>query len=203
MSKDAIVYIVDDDAAVRDSMEALLSTADMKVQSFASGQDFLEGWSPAQSGCLVLDIRMPGMSGIDLLELLIMRGISIPVVMMTAHGDVKIAVKAMKLGAVDFIEKPFNDNVMIESIWDALKKEEHERNSEFQLNDFLEKVAQLTEREREVFDHLVQGESNKIIASKLNISPRTVEIHRARVMEKLEVKNQAKLVKMAILSGQG
>lgn len=203
MSEDAIVYIVDDDAAVRDSMEALLSTADMEAQSFASGQEFLDGWYPARRGCLVLDMRMPGMSGIELLELLIMRGINIPVVMMTAHGDVKMAVRAMKLGAVDFIEKPFNDYVMIESIWNALKKEEHERNGEFQVNDYLEKVAQLTVREREVFDHLVQGESNKVIASKLNISPRTVEIHRARVMEKLEVKNQAKLVKMAILSGLG
>ena len=203
MDKDAVVYIVDDDEAVLDSMAVLLSTAGFNAQVFSSGSDFLDAWTPGQRGCLVLDLRMPGMSGIELLEILISKGIHIPVIIMTAHGDVKIAVRAMKLGALDFIEKPFNDDVIIESIIQALKKGEHDQSEEHQLNDFLEGVSQLTERERQVFNHLVQGDSNKIIAASLEISPRTVEIHRAHVLEKLQVSNQAKLVKFAILAGLG
>ena len=203
MPKDAIVYIVDDDEAIRDSMTALLSTAGLNAKAYSSGQEFLDGWSLEQRGCMVLDIRMPGMSGLELLEIMKSRNIPVPAIIMTAHGDVKIAVQAMKLGAVDFIEKPFNDDVMIESIREVIHREEQERIAEVQLNDYLEGLAQLTERERQVFEHLVQGDSNKIIAAGLEISPRTVEIHRARVLEKLQVKNQAKLVKFAILAGLG
>ena len=203
MDKDTAVYIVDDDASVRDSMAVLLSTAGLKARVYSSGREFLDDWSPGQRGCLVLDIRMPGMSGIELLETLFSKNIHIPVIIMTAHGDVKIAVRAMKLGALEFIEKPFNDEIMIESIREALRKDEHDVSRETQLRQYMEGLAQLTERERQVFNHLVQGDSNKTIATRLDISPRTVEIHRARVLEKLQVKNQAKLVKFAIKAGLG
>ena len=200
---DAIIYIVDDDAAVRDSLAVLLSTAGLKVETYATGEEFLDAWSPAAAGCLVLDIRMPGISGLDLLEQLASRKSRIPVVIITAHGDIKIAVKAMKLGAADFIEKPFKYDVIIDSIRNALQRKEEERSSEILVDAYLERLTLLTEREREIHDHMVQGEPNKVIASKLDISPRTVEIHRAHVMEKLQVRNLSQLVKFAILANLG
>jgi two-component system response regulator FixJ len=197
---DNVVFIVDDDAAVRDSLAVLLSTAGLKVESYCSGAEFLDAWNPAQAGCLVLDIRMPGMSGLELLEELTSSRARIPVVIITGHGDVKIAVKAMKLGAVDFIEKPFNYEVIIGSVTDALRREEQDRTRDIQLSSYLERLALLTERERQIYDYLVQGDPNKVIAARLEISPRTVEIHRAHVMEKLQVRNLSQLVKMAILT---
>lgn len=202
-SSDAVIYIVDDDAAVRDSLAVLLSTVDLPAETFASGQDFLDAWSPMQRGCLVLDIRMPGISGLELLEILATRKARLPVIIMTAHGDVKIAVKAMKLGAADFIEKPFKYEVMIESIKNALQRNEEERSTELSVAAFLERLTLLTEREREIFNQMVQGDPNKVIAAKLDISPRTVEIHRSHVMEKLQVKNLSQLVKMSILAHVG
>lgn len=198
-----IVYIVDDDAAVLDSLAVLLSTAGLKVETFGNADEFLDTWSPATTGCLVLDIRMPGMSGLDLLEQLASRKARIPVVMITGHGDVKIAVKAMKLGAADFIEKPFKYEVIIDSIRNALQREKHDRSTERLVGGYLERLALLTERERQIFDLMVHGDPNKVIASKLEISPRTVEIHRAHVMDKLQVRNLSQLVKMAILADVG
>ena len=197
---DAVVMIVDDDAAVRDSLAVLLSTAGLEVETYASGEEFLDAWDPVKTGCLVLDIRMPGISGLDLLERLNASRSRIPVVIITGHGDVKIAVKAMKLGAVDFIEKPFKYEVIIGSIRDALQREEQDRDREVQVASYLECLALLTERERQIYDFMVQGDPNKVIAAKLDISPRTVEIHRAHVMEKLQVRNLSQLVKMAILT---
>ena len=202
-TSDAIVYIVDDDAAVRDSLAVLLSTAGLKVDTYTTGEEFLDAWSPAAAGCLVLDIRMPGLSGLDLLEQLASRKSRIPVVMITGHGDVKIAVKAMKLGAADFIEKPFKYDVIIESIKNALQRKEEERSTENSVDAYLERLQLLTERERQIYNHMVQGDPNKVIAAKLDISPRTVEIHRAHVMDKLQVRNLPQLVKLAILAEVG
>lgn len=198
--EDTVVFIVDDDAAVRDSLAVLLSTTGLKVESYGSAEEFLDAWTPAQTGCLVLDVRMPGISGLELLEKLNSTRAGIPVVIITGHGDVKIAVKAMKLGAVDFIEKPFKYEVIIESIHAALQRKEHDNTMALQMSSYLERLALLTERERQIYDHMVQGDPNKAIATKLEISPRTVEIHRAHVMEKLQVRNLSQLVKMAILT---
>jgi len=197
---DTVVMIVDDDAAVRDSLAVLLSTAGLEVEAYASGEEFLDAWTPVKAGCLVLDIRMPGISGLELLERLNASRSRIPVVIITGHGDVKIAVKAMKLGAVDFIEKPFKYEAIIESIRDALWREEQDHGREVQVASYLERLALLTERERQIYDIMVQGDPNKVIAAKLDISPRTVEIHRAHVMEKLKARNLSQLVKMAILT---
>ena len=201
--EDPVVYIIDDDSAVRDSLAVLLSTAGLKIVTYGTAEEFLDAWSPASAGCLVLDIRMPGMSGIELLEQLASRKARIPVIIITAHGDVKIAVKAMKLGAADFIEKPFKSDVIIDSINNALQQEEHDRSTEVLVRGYLERLAQLTDREREIFDLMVQGDPNKVIAAKLEISPRTVEIHRAHIMEKLQARNLSQLVKMAILAQVG
>lgn len=197
---DTVVIIVDDDAAVRDSLAVLLSTAGLDVEAYASGEEFLDDWNPAKASCLVLDIRMPGISGLELLERLNASRARVPVVFITGHGDVKIAVKAMKLGAVDFIEKPFKFETIIESIRNALRREEQDRGRVVQVASHLERLALLTERERQIYDFMVQGDPNKVIAAKLEISPRTVEIHRAHVMEKLQAKNLSQLVKMAILA---
>jgi len=197
---DTVVMIVDDDAAVRDSLAVLLSTAGLEVEAYASGEEFLDAWNPGKTGCLVLDIRMPGISGLELLERLNVTRSRIPVVIITGHGDVKIAVEAMKLGAVDFIEKPFKYEVIIGSIRDALRREGQDRSREVQVAAHLERLAQLTERERQIYDFMVQGDPNKVIAAKLDISPRTVEIHRAHVMDKLQARNLSQLVKMAILT---
>lgn len=199
-TEEATIFIIDDDAAVRDSLAVLLSTTGLKVETYGSGEAFLDAWNPMQTGCILLDIRMPGISGLELLERLNASKNHIPVVIITGHGDVKIAVKAMKLGAVDFIEKPFKYEVIIGSIHDALQREEQDRTRELQLNSYLERLALLTERERQIYDYLVQGDPNKVIAAKLEISPRTVEIHRAHVMEKLQVRNLSQLVKLAILT---
>ena len=194
------VFIVDDDAAVRDSLAVLLSTSGLEVETYASGEEFLDAWNPVRPGCLVLDVRMPGISGVELLERLHGAGARIPVIIVTGHGDVKIAVRAMKLGAVDFIEKPFKYETIMASIQDALQREEQDRALELQLNSYLERLLLLTERERQIHDYMVQGDPNKVIAAKLDISPRTVEIHRARVMEKLQARNLSQLVKLAILA---
>lgn len=197
---DAVVCIVDDDAAVRDSLAVLLSTAGLKVETYGSGEEFLRSWDPAQAGCLVLDIRMPGISGLDLLERLNESRSRIPVVVITGHGDVKIAVKAMKLGALDFIEKPFKYEAIMGSINDALRREDQDRSRDAQVDSYLKRLALLTERERQIYGYMVQGDPNKVIAARLEISPRTVEIHRAHVMEKLQVRNLSQLVKLSILT---
>lgn len=202
-AENAVIFIVDDDAAVRDSLAVLLSTAGLRVETYGSGEEFLRSWNPVQAGCLVLDIRMPGISGLDLLEHLNASRSKIPVIIITGHGDVKIAVKAMKLGALDFVEKPFKYEAIIASINDALRREEQDRSRDTQVALYLERLALLTERECQIYGYMVQGDPNKVIAAKLEISPRTVEIHRAHVMEKLQVRNLSQLVKLAILAETG
>ena len=191
-----LVFIVDDDEAVRDSLELLLESAGHSVQVFEAAGDALEACRVRQPACIVTDIRMPEMDGLEFQEKLIEGGIKIPVIVMTGHADVPLAVRAMKAGAVDFIEKPFGDEVILASIEGALKRKP-------QLTDHAlrERLESLTPREREVLELLVIGHPNKVIAHRLDISPRTVEIHRAHVMEKMRAKSLPELVRTAMQAG--
>ena len=197
----ATVFVVDDDAAIRDSLQILLANSGLSVASYESGLKFLEAFDPGMQGCLLLDVRMPQMDGLELLSELQARNCRMPVIIMTAHGEVKIAVQAMKLGASDFIEKPFQENILIDTINSALEQHDRALTEEQAVNSFTANIAGLTERERQVFDLVVQCDSNKVIAAKLNISPRTVEIHRSRIMDKLQVGNLSQLLKLATSTG--
>jgi len=201
MLSEATVFVIDDDPSVRDSLLALLGNAGLNVTAYESGLEFLQKFDPDMQGCLLLDVRMPHMDGLELLTELQARKCRMPAIIMTAHGEIKIAVKAMKLGALDFIEKPFEDKVLIDSINSALDENARKLTDEQFGSRFLANISALTEREKQVFDLVVQCDSNKVIATKLDISPRTVEIHRSRVMDKLKVNNLSQLLKMATLAG--
>lgn len=195
------VYIVDDDEPIRDSLSLQLDAAGFAVRSFGSAQGFLAVASALAPGCLVSDIRMPDMDGLELLRVLNERAMPFGVVMMTGYADVPIAVRAMKAGAVDFIEKPFTEDAILDSIalaqeWLARSREESEAAEAARA-----RVALLTEREREVLQGLAAGLPNKTVAYDLGISPRTVEVHRARIMEKLEARNLSHLVRLALAAG--
>lgn len=194
------VFIVDDDPAIRIAMQALMESVGIAHEIFASGDDFLEHVEDGAAGCLVLDIRMPGLGGLELQEELLRRGSTLPVIFITGHGDVPMAVNAMQKGAVDFIQKPFRDQDLLDRIRDALNTD-RERREERQKHVLVnEHIARLTKREREVFDLVVTGKPNKVIAYELGVSQRTVEIHRARVMEKMRARSLADLVKMHMLA---
>jgi two-component system response regulator FixJ len=198
MVAEPTVVVVDDDEAVRDSLQAMLEAEGFVVETFRGAADFLEGFRATPNSCLLIDVRMPGMDGIELLTKLATRVSSPPVIMMTGHGDVPMAVMAMKLGAVDFIEKPFAAGTLVRSIRDALAAC---RPTATAIYDTDRRLARLTGREREVLEQLVVGRSNKEIALELGISPRTVEIHRARVMEKMQAHSLSHLVRMALAAG--
>ncbi len=196
MSRDEpLVYVVDDDAAVRDSLTLLLKAVGLTGQAFSSAAEFLDNYDPEQHGCLVADIRMPGMSGLDLQDELNQRGAPIPLIFITGHGDVPIAVDAMKSGALDFIEKPFRDQDLLDRVHQALSWDKERRIENLKTLAIRERLATLTPRETEVMECVVQGQANKVIAMDLGVSQRTVEIHRARVMEKMGVRSVAKLVR--------
>ena len=198
MTESSMVYVVDDDPAVRDSVGMLLDTVGLNHVEFDSAQAFLDA-SPAEaSGVLVLDIRMPGMSGLDLQQELVKQGSSIPIVFITGHGDVPMAVEAMKRGAVDFIRKPFRDQELLNRINEALALGEERRARSKGLSDATERVARLTPREKEVFERVATGQANKVIAIELGISERTVEIHRSQAMHKTESKTLADLVRLKL-----
>ncbi|WP_374404570.1 response regulator transcription factor [Niveibacterium sp.] len=192
------VHIVDDDEALRDSLIWLLESEGYTVATYASAEDFLAAWSPALTGCLLLDVRMPGMSGLELYEKLVAQHSTLPVIFITGHGDVPMAVSALKKGAVDFIEKPFNDRDMLRLIGQCLEAERSERTQRRQDAETARRLDQLTTREREVLDLIVAGRLNKQIADDLGISIKTVEVHRARVMEKMGVSSLAELVQMVM-----
>ncbi len=189
------VHIVDDDAALRDSLTVLFAARGISVMTYIGAEAFLLALPNIRHGCALIDVNMPGMSGIELLARIRSAGSSIPCIVMTGFGEVSLAVKAMKAGAADFMEKPFEDDILFETISHVLAEQSQ---SEPPLD---KRVARLTAREREVMLAIAQGHQNKVIASDLGISPRTVEIHRARVMTKLEVSNVADLVKIAIGAG--
>jgi FixJ family two-component response regulator len=198
----ATIFIVDDDAAVRDSLKMLLRSVGQAVETFSSGQEFIDAYSEDRPGCLVLDIRMPGMSGLELQQRLNERHSIMPIIFITGHGDVPMAVEAMQAGAVDFIQKPFRDQDLIDRINQALEKDQNNRASLGERNDIRKRLETLTPREREVLDLVVHGKANKVIAGDLRLSQRTVEIHRARVMEKMQASSLAHLVRMVLEVGQ-
>jgi FixJ family two-component response regulator len=196
--KPATVFVVDDDDAVRTSLRLLLKSVGLPVETFGSAQEFLDAFDSDRAGCLVLDIRMPGMSGLELQQRLNEIHAIVPIVFITGHGDVPMAVEAMQHGAVDFIQKPFRDQDLIDRINQALEKDRDNRAGLKERDAIRRRMQQLTPREREVLDLVTQGKANKVIAGDLNVSQRTVEIHRARVMEKMGASSLAHLVRMVI-----
>jgi RNA polymerase sigma factor (sigma-70 family) len=190
------VYIVDDDQAIRHAMELLMRSVGLEYEIFHSGDEFLASHSNDRAGCLVLDIRMPGLGGLELQEKLNEMGSTLPIIFITGHGDVPMAVEAMQKGAVDFIQKPFRDQELLDQITEALKTDQERRSARDQKAEVAGRLDKLTKREREVMDLVVTGKPNKVIAYELGVSQRTVEIHRARVMEKMEARSLADLVRM-------
>ena len=197
------VFVVDDDEAMRNSLRWLIESSELHVETFDSAQAFLDGYYPGRSGCLLLDVRMPGMSGLELQEQLRNQQIGIPVIIITGHGDVSMAVKAMKSGALDFIEKPFNEETLLDSIQRALEADAEQRENRATKAEIAARMAHLTKREHEVMEMVTSGKSNKEIAADLDVSAKTVEAHRARVMEKMEARSLAELVRMSIIASNG
>jgi len=194
----ATVYIVDDDAGVRTSLRILLKSVGIAATPLPSAQEFLSSYSYSQPGCLLLDIRMPGMNGLQLQSELNVRGANIPVIFITGHGDVPMAVEAMQHGAFDFLQKPFRDQQVIDCVQNALERDRENREWLKGHDRIRAGLASLTPREREVLSLLTSGKANKVIAGKLGLSPRTVEIHRAHVMEKMAASSIAQLVRMVM-----
>jgi len=201
MSLEPPVYIIDDDEAVRDSLAIQLEATGFKVTAFASGLDFLAKVSALPPGCLISDVRMPEIDGLELQNRLAAMKLHFPVIIMTGHGDINLAVRAMRAGAVDFVEKPFSEEAILQSIKLAQRRLEQISESEAAGATARTKMELLTARERDVFDGLVAGKQNKVIAHDLSISPRTVEIHRARVLEKMQVHSLPELVRLALAAG--
>ena len=192
------VYIVDDDEAMRDSLQWLIESQGLAVRTFAAAERFLAACGDAMAGCIVLDVRMPGMSGLELYEKMNLRRCTLPVIFITGHGDVPMAVSALKKGAVDFIEKPFNDKELLRVIGQCLERESATRQQRQREGEAARRLAGLTEREREVMDLVLAGKLNKQIADGLNISIKTVEVHRARIMDKMGVRSVAELVQAVL-----
>jgi two-component system response regulator FixJ len=201
MSQGKKVYVIDDDPAMRDSLDFLLGSAGFSVHVFDSAQVFLDELAKLEPGCVVTDVRMPGIDGIELLRRMHSGARKLPVIIMTGHGDVRLAVEAMKLGALDFLEKPFEDDRLIGMIESALSEQQNGSKSEALSADLAARVASLTQRERQVMQGLVTGQSNKTIAREYDISPRTVEVYRANVMTKMQAGNLSELVRFAIRAG--
>ena len=194
------VFVVDDDAAIRRFLGGLIESVELRVEAYASAQDFLAAYEPGRTGCLVLDVRMPGMSGLELQRELADRAIDLPVIVLTGHGNVQVAVHAMKAGAVDFIEKPFDNELLLDRIQKAVAESVRATGERIKRNKIAIRLKQLTPRERQVLDLVVSGESNKGVARHLDISERTVEIHRANVMRKMRATSLADLVKLVASS---
>ena len=200
-SEKAIVHVIDDDEAIRQSLAFLLQAAKLEVKTYSTAMAFLDALPDAASGCVITDVRMPGMSGVDLLRRLKELKISVPVIVITGHGDVALAVEAMKAGAVDFLEKPFDDDVLLASVQSALKRQDGETKRHTERLEIEGRLAGLSNRERDVLGGLVAGRANKQIAFDLGISPRTVEIYRANLMNKMKAGSLSDLVRMALIVG--
>jgi two-component system response regulator FixJ len=192
------VYIVDDDEGVRDGLSLLLATVGQSCELYECGQEFLDAYDTGKRGCLVLDIRMPRMTGLDLQKKLLEMGSTVPIIFITGHGDIPMAVEAMRRGALDFIRKPFREHDLLERINEALNIDENVHRKAMNCRQLAEKVSALSEREKEVFDRVAEGQMNKVIAADLGISERTVEVHRGQVMKKLDVRTLAQLVRIKI-----
>lgn len=196
-----LVYVVDDDVAVRDSIKLLLDSIGLDSEVYESAAEFLQNCDSTRNCCLVSDIRMPGLSGLELQEQLHEHGTDIPIIFITGHGDIPMAVTAMKAGATDFIQKPFRDQDLIDRIHKALQLDEEQRESRAEANVIRERLKTLTPREAEVMQRVVGGQANKVIAMDLGVSQRTVELHRARVMHKLKMRSLADLVQAVNKAG--
>ncbi|MGH8680758.1 MAG: response regulator transcription factor [Burkholderiales bacterium] len=193
------VYVVDDEPAIRDSLALLLRSVGLASRTFPSAPAFLDGFDAGAPGCLVADVRMPGMSGLELQEALRARAAALPVIIITGHGDIAMAVRAMKAGAADFIEKPFNEQVLLDAVHRALAQQRPGEAQPSAVRAEIEaRVAALTPREREVMLLVAEGRPNKVVATRLGLSTRTVEVHRAKAMEKMQARSLADLVRMAI-----
>lgn len=201
MGSSGTVFVVDDDQAVAESLRALLMSVDLPVKTYPSAQAFIDDDDCSKQGCLVLDVRMPGMSGLQLQEYLKARKITIPVIFITGHGDVPMAVRAVKAGALDFLEKPFHDQDLLDQVHLALTLEQERRHSAVGRESVRERLDTLTTREREVMDLIVAGKSSKMIANTFNLSCKTIEFHRANVLLKTNVHTTAELIHM-VLSAQ-
>ncbi len=201
MASEATVHVVDDDPAVRDSVKWLVESVGLKVRTYGNARDFLASYRESGPACLVLDLRMPGISGIEALEMLREHGIELPVIIATGYGDVPVAVRAMKLGAVDFLEKPCNDHQLLERVQRSIELHAKSRGERAELEQMTRAVASLSPRERSVMTLIVAGKSNKQVAIELGVSPKTVESHRANVMRKVGVRTLAELVQVAVAVG--
>jgi two-component system response regulator FixJ len=199
MPANRVVHVIDDDAAVRQSLAFLLSTAGLAVRVHASAVDFLKVLPEIQGGCIVTDIRMPEMDGLELQRRLRELKAGLPVIVMTGHGDVPLAVEAMKAGAIDFIEKPFDDEILLSAIRSALSRHAKDSEREARLAVVRDRMKTLSEREQEVLERLVAGKPNKVIAHELGLSARTIEVYRANVMTKMQADSLSELVRMALL----
>lgn len=195
------VFIIDDDAAVRDSLADLMDSVGLTVQTYATAIDFLADYSAELLGCLVVDIRMPGMSGLELQQELNRREAMLPIILITAHGDVSMAVQAMREGALDFIQKPFRDQELLDRVNQALKSCDKQHNSQRKTQSVKKHIHNLTPREHQVMQMIIEGKANKVIAIDLGLSQRTIEVHRANVMQKLEARSLADLVRIVTQTG--
>ncbi len=193
------VFVVDDDSAVLKGLQLLIKSVGMNVEIYLSAQEFLDSYDPVRPGCLVLDIRMPAMSGLELQEMLQKKKIRIPIIIITGYGDVPVAVQAMKKGAVDLIEKPFSDQVLLDRIQNSIAEDIQARQKEAERKELESRLALLTPRERQVMDLVTAGKLNKVIASKLGLSQKTVEFHRNHIMEKMKVDSVAELVRLVTI----
>ncbi len=198
MSSESTVFVVDDDQEVRDALQLLMESVGLRVEAFDSAQSYLDQFDPDRPGCLVLDVRMPGMSGLDLQARLAAERLHPPVIIITGHGDVPMAVRSVQAGAVDFIEKPFNDQALLDSVHRAIERDAEQRGAASRLADIEARYQRLTPREREVLSQVVAGKRNKVIAADLGVSQSTVEAHRARVMEKMEADTLSDLMRMML-----
>lgn len=196
-----VIHIIDDNDAIRKSLSMVMESAGFKSRIYSSAQDFLDNYTHTPQGCILLDIRMPDINGLELQQHLPQRNINLPIIFMTGYADVPTAIRAMKAGAYDFVEKPFNQEDLLTRIHQCVHKSEELSHAEQRRENNSERINILTEREREVLKLLVDGKINKVIAAELGISTRTVEAHRAHIMEKLQVKSLSDVVKIAILSG--
>ena len=201
MPNEGVVHVIDDDQAVRQSLEFLLASADLHARTYGSAKAFLARMGEIEPGCVITDVRMPGMTGIQLLQRIQEMQAALPVIVITGHGDVPLAVEAIRIGAVDFLEKPFDDEALLTAVRAALKAKGENDGREAERRKFAQRIMALSGRERQVLDELVAGHPNKIIAFDLGTSPRTVEIYRANLMTKMQAASLSELVRMAILAG--
>jgi two-component system, LuxR family, response regulator FixJ len=203
MAGEPTVFVVDDDPAMQRSLRWLIESVGLRVTTYGTAEQFLAEYDRQRPGCLVLDVRMPGMSGLDLQDELARRDVSIPTIVLTGHAEVAMAVRAVKAGAVDFLEKPFSHQQLLDRIRQAVEIDRQVREASSRRAGVLERVRHLTAREREVMELVVAGKANKEIAAELGLSPKTVEVHRAHVMEKMNVESLAELIRVALLAGVG